>query len=46
MDSDLQFRGVGGPQSSPQPLYQTMAAPIVVGSPFLSPALEELGETE
>lgn len=46
MDSGLQFHGVLAPRSSPQPLYQTMAAPIVVGSSRLSPVLKGLGESE
>lgn len=32
----LWFHWVPAPQSSPQPLYQTLAAPIVVGSSLLS----------
>lgn len=46
MDSGPQFHGVPAPRSSPQPLYQTMAAPIVVGSSLLSTVLEGLGESE
>lgn len=42
----LNSAGVPAPRSGPQPLYQTMAAPIVVGSSLLSAALEGLGESE
>lgn len=44
-ESDLQFHGVFAPGGSLQPLHQTVAAPIVVGSSFLSPELERLGES-
>lgn len=40
------FHGIPAPQSSPQPLYQTLAVPIVVGSSHLPPVLEGLGESE
>lgn len=40
------FHRVPAPQGTPQPLYQTLAAPIVVGSSLLSPVLEGLGESE
>lgn len=40
------FYRVPAPQGTPQPLYQTLAAPIVVGSSVLSSVLEGLGESE
>lgn len=46
MHSNPRFQGVPAPRSSPQALYQTLAAPIVVGSSLLSPVLEGLGESE
>lgn len=45
-DSDLQFHVVFAPWGSLQPLHQTVAAPIVVGSSFLSPELERLGKSK
>lgn len=44
MESGLNSTGSLHPEA--QPLYQTLAAPIVVGSSLLSPVLEGLGESE
>ena len=46
MSSSLESTGSLHPRSSPQPLYQTLAAPIVVGSSLPSPELEGLGVSE